>query len=163
MEDGSFLGALPFFPFDDKANSKLEFDGLHEHMRLRLKDSTLLTSSNLAYIMYSFNSVLYLSLTKCHTKQLFKRGLQTISIGKYRPHQLTSTESVLKMDSVDSEVHVNRLGTACASETPDLFRNIHMYSKGTSRSRRSRAGNLRTLPLIRVIYFNNLIKVGMIL
>ena len=25
------------------------------------------------------------------------------------------------MDSVDSDVHVNRLGTACASETPDLF------------------------------------------
>ena len=25
------------------------------------------------------------------------------------------------MNSVDSDVHVNRLGTACASETPDLF------------------------------------------
>ena len=25
------------------------------------------------------------------------------------------------MDSVDSDVHVNRLGTACATETPDLF------------------------------------------
>ena len=122
LEDGSFPGALPFFLYDDRnANSKFDFDGLHEHMRLRLKDSTLLTSSNLAYIMYAFDSVLNLSLTKCHTNQLFKRGLQTISIGKYRPHQLTSTESVLKMDSVDSDVHVNRLGTACASETPDLF------------------------------------------
>ena len=122
LEDGSFPGALPFFLYDDKnANSKFDFDGLHEHMRLRLKDSTLLTSSNLAYIMYAFDSVLNLSLTKCHTNQLFKRGLQTISIGKYRPRQLTSTESVLKMDSVDSDVHVNRLGTACASETPDLF------------------------------------------
>ena len=122
MEDGSFPGALPFFLYDDRnANSKFDFDGLHEHMRLRLKDSTLLTSSNLAYIMYAFDSVLNLSLTKCHTNQLFKRGLQTITIGKYKPQQLTSTESVLKMDSVDSDVHVNRLGTACASETPDLF------------------------------------------
>ena len=25
------------------------------------------------------------------------------------------------MDSVDSDVHVNRLGAACASQTPDLF------------------------------------------
>ena len=69
--------------------------------------------------MYVFDCVLNLSLTKCHTNQFFKRGLQTISIGKYR--QMSSTESVLKMDSVDSDVHVNRLGTACASETPDLF------------------------------------------
>ena len=122
LEDGSFPGALPFFLYDDKnANSKLEFDGLHEHMRLRLKDGTLLTSSNLAYIMYAFDCVLNLSLVKCHTNQFFKRGLQTITIGKYKPQQLTSTESVLKMDSVDSDVHVNRLGTACATETPDLF------------------------------------------
>ena len=122
LEDGSFPGALPFFLYDDKnANSKLEFDGLHEHLRLRLKDGTLLTSSNLAYIMYAFDCVLNLSLTKCHTNQFFKRGLQTITIGKYKPQQLTSTESVLKMDSVDSDVHVNRLGTACATETPDLF------------------------------------------
>ena len=122
LEDGSIPGALPFFLYEDKnANSKLEFDGLHEHMRLRLKDSTLLTSSNLAYIMYAFDCVLNLSLTKCHTNQLFNSGLQTISIGKYRPHQLTSSESVLKLDSVDSDVHVNRLETACASETPDLF------------------------------------------
>ena len=122
LEDCSFPGALPFFLYDDRnANSKFDFDGLHEHMRLRLKDSTLLTSSNLGYIMYAFDSVLNLSLTKCHTNQLFKRGLQTITIGKYKPQQLTSTESVLKMDSVDSDVHVNRLGTACASETPDLF------------------------------------------
>ena len=34
---------------------------------------------------------------------------------------MSSTESVLKMDSVDSDVHVNRLGTACASETQDLL------------------------------------------
>ena len=122
LEDCSFPGALPFFLYDDRnANSKFDFDGLHEHMRLRLKDSTLLTSSNLSYIMYAFDSVLNLSLTKCHTNQFFKRGLQTITIGKYKPQQLTSTESVLKMDSVDSDVHVNRLGTACASETPDLF------------------------------------------
>ena len=122
LEDGSFPGALPFFLYDDKfANSKLDFDGLHEHIRLRLKDGSLLTSANLAYIMYAFDCVLNLSLTKCHTNQFFKRGLQTITIGKYKPQQLTSTESVLKMDSVDSDVHVNRLGTACASETPDLF------------------------------------------
>ena len=122
LEDGSFPGALPFFLYDDKkANSKLDYDGLHEHLRVRLKDATLLTSANLSYIMYAFDSVLNLSLTKCHTNQFFKRGLQTISIGKYKPRQLTSTESVLKMDSVDSDVHVNRLGTACASETPDLF------------------------------------------
>ena len=94
---------------------------MHEHLRLRLKDASLLTSANLSYILYAFDCVLNLSLTKCHTNQFFKRGLQTISIGKYRPRQLTSTESVLKMDSVDSDVHVNRLGTACASETPDLF------------------------------------------
>ena len=71
--------------------------------------------------MYAFDCVLKLSLVKCHTNQFFKRGLQTITIGKYRPQQLTSTESVLKMDSVDSDVHVNRSGTACAYETPDLF------------------------------------------
>ena len=90
-------------------------------MKLRLKDGTLLTSANLSYIMYAFDCVLNLSLTKCHTNQFFKRGLQTITIGKYKPQQLTSTESVLKMDSVDSDIHVNRLGRACASETPDLF------------------------------------------
>ena len=57
LEDGSFPGALPFFfLYDDKnANSKFDFDGLHGHMRLRLKDSTLLTSSNLAYIMHAFD------------------------------------------------------------------------------------------------------------
>ena len=123
MEDGSFPGALPFFLYDDRSrNSRLDFDGLHEHgLRLRLKDASLLTSANLSYIMYAFDCVLNLSLTKCHTNQFFKRGLQTISIGKNRPRQMTSTESVLKMDSVDSDVHVNRLGTACASETPDLF------------------------------------------
>ena len=122
LEDGSFTGALPFFLYDDRnANSKHEFDGLHEHLRLRLKDGSLLTSSNLSYIMYAFDCVLNLSLVKCHTNQFFKRGLQTITIGKFKPQQLTSTESVLKMDSVDSDVHVNRLGTACASETPDLF------------------------------------------
>ena len=122
LEDGSFPGALPFFLYDDKfAISKLDFDGLHEHIRLRLQDGSLLTSTNLVYIMYAFDCVLNLSLTKCHTNQFFKRGLQTITIGKYKPQQLTSTESVLKMDSVDSDVHVNRLGTACASETPDLF------------------------------------------
>ena len=122
MEDGSFPGALPFFLYDDRSrNSRLDFDGLHEHLRLRLKDASLLTSANLSYIMYGFDCVLNLSLTKCHTNQFFKRGLQTIAIGKYKPRQLTSTESVLKMDSVDSDVHVNRLGTACASETPDLF------------------------------------------
>ena len=122
LEDGSFPGALPFFLYDDKfANSKWDFDGLHGHIRLRLKDGSLLTSANLAYIMYAFDCVLNLSLTKCHTNQFFKRGLQTITIVKYKPRQLTSTESVLKMDSVDSDVHVNRLGSACASETPDLF------------------------------------------
>ena len=122
MADGSFPGAMPFFLYDDRSrNSRLDFDGLHEHLRLRLKDASLLTSANLSYTMYAFDCVLNLSLTKCHTNQFFKRGLQTISIGKYRPRQLTSTESVLKMDSVDSDVHVNHLGTACASETPDLF------------------------------------------
>ena len=122
LADGSFPGALPFFLYDDRnKNSKLDFEGLHEHLKLRLKDGSLLTSSNLAYIMYAFDCVLNLSLTKCHTNQFFKRGLQSISVGKYKPQQLTSTESVLKMDSVDSDIHVNRLGTACASETPDLF------------------------------------------
>ena len=58
LEDGSFTGALPFFLYDDRnANSKLEFDGLHEHSRLRLKDGSLLTSSNLSYIMYAFDCV----------------------------------------------------------------------------------------------------------
>ena len=122
LEDGSFPGALPFFLYDDrKANSKFDFDGLHEHMKLRLKDATLLTSSSLPYIMHAFDAVLNLSLVKCHTNQLFKRGLQNIQIGKYKPQQLTSTESVLRMDSVDSDVHVNRLAAACKSEIPDIF------------------------------------------
>ena len=43
-----------------------------------------------------------------HTNQFFKLELQNITIGKYNPHQLTSTESVLKTDSVDSDVHVSR-------------------------------------------------------
>ena len=71
--------------------------------------------------MYAFDCVLNLSMTKCHTNQFFKHGLQSISFGKYRLQQLTSTESVLKTGSVDSDNHVNRLGTACASATPDLF------------------------------------------
>ena len=116
-----FSRCSTFFLYDDKkANSKFEFDGLHEHLRLRLKDGTLLTSFNLSYIMYAFDCSEFV-VNKMPHQSVFKRCLQTITIGKYKPNQLTSTESVLKMGRVDRDVHVNRLGTACASETPDLF------------------------------------------
>ena len=48
LEDGSFSGALPVFSMTTGTLplAKVEDDGLHEHLRLRLKDGTLLTSSN---------------------------------------------------------------------------------------------------------------------
>ena len=122
LDDGSYLGALPFFLYDDRAhNSNYGYDGVHEHTLVRLKDHSLLTSTTLAYLMYSFDTILNLSLTKHHSNEFFKRGLQNITIGNEKPHQNIEKGPVLHMDSVDSDIHVNRLTAACASETPTLF------------------------------------------
>ena len=65
LDDDSYLGALPFFLYDDRAhNSSCSYDGAHENSPFRLKDHFLLISTNSAYLMYSFDTILNLSLAK---------------------------------------------------------------------------------------------------
>ena len=49
------------------------------------------------------------------------------------------------MNSVDSDVHVNRLETACASETPDLFLTFTCNQKEHPGVAEVVPGNFRTL------------------
>ena len=57
-DDGSYLGALPFSLNDDRDhNSSYGYDGVHEKTPVRLKYHSLLASSNLACLMYSFDTI----------------------------------------------------------------------------------------------------------
>ena len=122
VQDGSILGAMPFFLLNDrKTNANLfAHDGLHEHMKVRLKDHSIPTSTYLPYINYAFDCVLNLKLYNQHTDDVFRRGLHNITINNRKiTHQ--HGESVLKFDSADTRKNVNELSTAMATETPDLF------------------------------------------
>ena len=122
LQDGSIPGAMPFFLLNSKRVNASVFnhDGLHEHMKVRLKDHSIPTSTFLPYVNYAFDCVLNLKLYNQHTDDVFRRGLQNVTI-KNQNLSKKQEESVLKFDSADTRKNVNELSTAMATETPDMF------------------------------------------
>ena len=89
-------------------------------MKVRLKDHSIPTSTFLPYVNYAFDCVLNLKLYNQHTDDLFRRGLQSITINN-RKLSHKQDESVLKFDSADTRKNVNELSTAIATESLDMF------------------------------------------
>ena len=130
--DGAFVGAIPFHLLDNRTNNKrFGFHGLEEHMHLRVKGHSLLTSSSSNYVNFAFDCVLNLKLHKHHTDELFKRGVQNLIINNNHVTTFPANTSNMKFDQADTRLNVNQLAAAMATETPHLFVTITANFKQT--------------------------------
>ncbi len=125
--DGSFPGALPFFLYGSEEEcAKFGFCSLLDHMQTRIKDCTLQTSGNATYVQFASECVLNNNLNQTHTSDFFKRGLQSIRIGK-NPVDLYVRD--LAFSSYDPKMRVKQLLTAFFSDPLGMFVTFTLNSK----------------------------------
>ena len=73
--DGSYSGAIPSPLYNDhKQNELLGFASLEQHLQTRLKDSSLLTSTDPRYVQYVFDTIFNLQLRVNDTRIVLNRG-----------------------------------------------------------------------------------------
>ena len=114
MKDGSFPGTLPFFLYSLSSKCKqLGFEDMLFHFVTRVTDLPLLTSSSVPYIRYAVDCLINCALGNQHSKAFFKKGLQSLVIGR-KNMPLFRREVSFQLN--DSERCVRELAAAVASE-----------------------------------------------
>ena len=122
LDDGSSPGALPFFLYSSgKQCSSFGFASLLEHIRIRLTDISLLTSSNHSYIQFATDCLMNLQLSNSHSKVFFQRGIQSL---KLYNQQSKLFNRCLTSITNDTEQCVRQLASAIASSPVTFFLTI---------------------------------------
>jgi predicted secreted protein len=118
---GSIPGALPCsFLCDERKMSAQGMASIGEHMRSRLSNSSLLTSTDPRYICYAFDSMVNLGLRGEDSRVILSRGFAR----KQGTDGIKGERDSLRTfdtDTTDSRPTVNRLAAAVAQEQAKYF------------------------------------------
>ena len=118
--DGSYPGALPSSLFNSASNNaNVGFASLEDHLQTRLKDSSLLTSSDPRYVQYVFDTIFNLHLRENDTRVVLNRGWGEAA-KTYRQSQRVK-EGALFFDQCDSRKNVNELSAALKEQAATYF------------------------------------------
>ena len=119
-KDFTYPGAISASLFNNENhNRSLGFAGLDDMMRTRIKDSSLLTSSDPRYIQYAFDSVFNLQLRGKDSRIVLNRGWAHASESNVASQQYK--EGSMFFDQSDSRKNVNELSSALKEEAATYF------------------------------------------
>ncbi|KAF4741263.1 hypothetical protein FOZ63_029320, partial [Perkinsus olseni] len=121
MADGTVIGALPHcFWTNATACKKAGFADLAAHIKTRLMDPTLLTSTDPRVIQFYFDALFNLQLSRSDTRIILSRGWEHLSPDQSL-YQTLQTEGRLPFGEADSRKRVNELAAEIAIEQPTYF------------------------------------------
>lgn len=118
--DGSYPGALPVGLWTTSSEAhKQGFAGIPEHMRCRIKNSSLLCSTDPRYMYFAFDSVYNVMSSGIDNRIVFKRGFEHM-LG---PCTITgqNNDSLLSSDMIDSRHNVQKLAALVRDREPTYF------------------------------------------
>jgi hypothetical protein len=117
--DGAILGAFPnALLADDSTLRKNGFATMQSHVRCRVTNSSLLTSTDERYLCYAFDSLVNLQCRGQDTRVILHRGLTSSKDG---PRAAGGDEPIFDTDSVDSRPIVNKLASAVRDKQATYF------------------------------------------
>lgn len=118
--DGSYPGALPIGLYSTTSEAhQLGFAGLAEHMRCRLKNSSLLCSTDPRYIYFAFDAVYNVMSRGVDNRIVFKRGFEHMLGPCTMSGQ--NNDSLLSSDMIDSRRNVQKLAALVRDKEPSYF------------------------------------------
>ena len=117
---GSFCGAVPSILFAP-SNCKLynNFADILSHIRSRLKNFSLLTSSDPKLIQFYFDCFLNFQMISRDSRFVLNRGLQHLSDNNYQKDEKDGAR--VRINEEDSRKIVNELAAAIRSEEPTFL------------------------------------------
>ena len=119
-EDGSIPGAIPLcFLQDNAILNNMGIASLLHHIRTRILDPSLLTSTSHKYIAFAWDMVANLGLKGSNVDLVLKRGFDDI-IGTNERITMRTPE-LYDTHSIDSRASVNQLAAANADKRCDYF------------------------------------------
>ena len=104
---------------DQKQNELLGFASLEQHLQTRLKDSSLLTSTDPRYVQYVFDTIFNLQLRVNDTRIVLNRGWSEAARQRKNVHAMR--EGAIFFDQCDSRKNVNELGAALKERPATYF------------------------------------------
>ncbi|KAF4753036.1 hypothetical protein FOZ62_011082, partial [Perkinsus olseni] len=121
LADGTVVGALPHCLWTAAGEcKKAGFASLSEHIRTRLTDPTLLTSTDPRAIQFYFDALFNLQLSHSDTRIVMSRGWEHLS-NDPSTFQTLHTEGRIPFGDADSRKRVNELAAEIAREQPTYF------------------------------------------
>jgi hypothetical protein len=119
-QDGSYDGAIPVGLWSSDGNANAHgFAGIGKHMRCRLKNTSLLCSTDPKYIYFAFDSVNNLMGGGSDNRLVLKRGFEhMLGPGKVLGE---NNDSLLSSDMVDSRRNVQKLAALVRDKEPTYF------------------------------------------
>ena len=127
LDDGSFLGALPYFLLNDAVfNKKLEFASFYDHVYSRITNMELPVAANIKYCYFLTDVLLNSNLHSTVTNHFFKRGIQNVVIAGQKLHFISSSFSFCL---VDADTNVRELAAAMRQSPPTLFVTLTLNQK----------------------------------
>ena len=119
-EDGCYDGAIPIGLWTDERGANSHgFAGIASHMRCRLKNTSLLCSTDPRYIYFAFDSVNNLMARGVDNRLVLKRGFEHM-LGPGKLHG-QNNDSQLSSDMIDSRRNVNKLAALVREKEPTYF------------------------------------------
>lgn len=120
--DGGIVGALPSGLLDsDKVAAEHGFASVASHLRCRLKNSSMLCSTDPRYIFYAFDCINNASLRGHDNRIVLRRGFEHM-LGSGELRQASKSNDALCLpDVIDSRTTVNQLAAMIRNEEPTYF------------------------------------------
>ena len=116
MAEQSICGAVPAPLFSPSLSKRFNFADIISHIKNRLKDFSVLTSTDPRVIQFYFDCFLNFQAQYCDTRFVLNRGLQ-----EFRSQESEKSEARVRMNEEDSRKVVNELAAAIRSEEPTFF------------------------------------------
>ena len=119
--DFSITGAIPCILFQDNVTlNNIGVASLYDHLRTRLTDPELLSSTDPLYLSYVWDKMANLGLRGSNTETVLRRGF-TEMIGYEGLHMVDADQPVYDSFAIDSRATVNQLAAANARHPCELF------------------------------------------
>lgn len=121
LANGTVIGALPHCLWNSPAAcKKVGYASLDDHIRIRLTDPTLLTSTDPRAIQFYFDALFNLQLSHSDSRIILSRGWEHLSSDP-SSFQTLQTEGRLPFSEADSRKRVNELAAEISREQPTYF------------------------------------------
>ena len=127
LDDGSFLGALPYFLLNDNVfNNRLAFASFYDHVYSRITNMELPVAANIKYCYFLTDVLLNSNLHTTVTSRFFKRGIQNVVIAGQKLNFISNT---FNYSLVDADTNVKELASAMKHSAPTLFVTLTLNQK----------------------------------